>query len=230
MKPFFITILLCVYAYLNAQDFSSSLQGPSVGGFVVADFNQDTFPDLIYPQRISFQGNKRIVIRQNTGNDTLAFTNLEFVINNEVFGTPAAADFDNDGDLDIIFSSLAEASLIYLQQNPENTLDETELTVDGAVALYAANLNGDEFPDIVGYDVADQTIVTYTNTDGTSFTRSVVYDTGLSIDDFQVTDLDQDGLTDILVGTNTFNGPALTLLTNDGTGSYSSTDLEATSD
>lgn len=225
-------LLFCLFLSfgLQSQDFTAIPRLNSTsGGLVVADFNNDSFPDIIFPQRIPFQGVKRVVVELNAASDTLAFTELEFTLPAEVFGTPAAADFDNDGDLDVVFSTLAEANLLLLLQNEAGDLTDTILPIPGSVALQAAELNGDDFPDIVALNINDREIVAYMNVNGTEFTKQTLYRQGSSVAEFRVADLDGDGDLDVVVGTDTFNGEALVALMNNGEGAFSTLVIESTS-
>ncbi len=230
MKYFFTACILLLSLGSYSQDFNTipRLNNTS-GGLVIADFNNDSFPDIIFPQRITFQGVKRVVVELNAASDTLAFAEQEFTLPTEVFGTPAAADFDDDGDLDLVFSTLAEANLLLLLQEEGGGLMDTILSIPGSVALQAAELNGDDFPDIVALNINDREIVAYRNVNGTEFTKQTLYGQGSSIAEFKVADLDGDGDLDVVVGTDTFTGEALVALMNDGTGTFTKAVIEATS-
>jgi hypothetical protein len=231
MKQFFALLLVLFSLNAYAQDFTANINiDYSNGGLIVADFNNDSFPDVIFQQRIPFGGGvKRLVVEVNNTTDSLSFTKTEFVVENELFGGGAAGDFNADGLLDLVFSATEEASLILFAQNADGTLAESVLPTIGAVTLRAADLNGDEFIDLIGLNIADREIVAYINNNGTGFTRSTLYGNSLTISDFLVVDIDMDGDMDVLFGTDTFNGEAFGMLRNDGTATFTLELIESTS-
>ncbi|MFT6136866.1 MAG: hypothetical protein ACJAZM_003375 [Cyclobacteriaceae bacterium] len=232
MKHIIILILLLLicrqadcqgFTPLGSMTFSN-------GGVTTVDLNKDSFPDIVFLQRERFTQRRNKLIRlMNDGEEMLAFTEVEFTTTNEIFGTPAAADFDQDGNTDIVFSGESEGTVLLFQGAEDDGLTETVLAIKGASRFAIANLNGDDFPDMVGLSSADDEVVTYINTSGTGFTRGTIYGTGIEPSSFHVVDIDDDGDDDVVVGTDDFTEESLVLLINDGAGVFTTQVIESTS-
>ncbi|MBC6993120.1 T9SS type A sorting domain-containing protein [Neolewinella lacunae] len=225
----FLLLGLCLPTY--AQDFSSTgILTFANGGVTTEDLNKDSFPDILFLKRERFTNlNNRLIRLLNDGEAMLSFTELEISTTNEIFGTPTAADFDQDGDIDIVYSGANEGTLLLFQGEADNTLTETVLAIKGAGRFATADLNGDEFPDMVGLSFVDEEVVAYLNTNGTGFTRTTIYDTGIEPSAFQVVDIDGDGDDDVAVGTDDFTEESLVLLINNGSGMFTKQVIESTS-
>jgi hypothetical protein len=230
MKHLLLIVLSILSIEASAQDFTAATNiNFTNGGLIVADFNNDSFPDVIFQQRVPFGEIKRIVVEVNNASDTLGFTTTEFLADNVLFGGGAAGDFNADGLMDLVFSAAGETSLIQFIQNEDGTLTESVLPTQGAVTLRSADLNGDEFMDLIGRNIADREIVAYVNDNGTGFTRSVLYGNSLTISEFLEADIDGDGDMDVLFGTDTFNGESFGILRNDGSAVFTLELIESTS-
>jgi hypothetical protein len=216
---------------LVAQDFTSTgTISFANGGVTTVDLNKDSFPDIAFLQREPFTQRRNKLIRlMNDGEEMLAFTEVEFSTTNEIFGTPAAADFNQDGNTDIVFSGESEGTVLLFQGAEDDELTETVLAIKGASRFAVADLNGDDFPDMVGLSSADDEVVIYINTNGTGFTRSTIYGTGIEPSSFHVVDIDDDGDDDVVVGTDDFTEESLVLLINDGAGVFTTQVIESTS-
>ena len=173
MKLFYFSVFfLCIMYNAEAQDFTQV--GPLTSansGVTTVDLNKDSFPDIVFLKRERFTNRNNKLIREiNDAGATLSFTELALTTTNEIFGTPAAADFDQDGDTDIVFSGENEGTLLLFQGEAGDSLTETVLAIRGAGQFTVANLNGDEFPDLVGLSFIDEEVVAYLNTNGAGFT------------------------------------------------------------
>jgi hypothetical protein len=227
----FIGIFFLSTHGISAQDFTEV--GPLTsanGGVTTVDLNKDSFPDILFLKRERFTNRNNKLIREiNDAGASLSFTESELTTTNEIFGTPAAADFDQDGDVDIVFSGENEGTLLLFQGEVGDSLTETVLAIKGAGRFATANLNGDEFPDLVGLSFIDEEVVAYLNTNGTGFTRSTIYGTGIEPSSYHVVDIDGDGDDDVVVGTDDFTEESLVLLINDGAGVLTAQAIESTS-
>jgi hypothetical protein len=122
-----------------------------------------------------------------------------------------AADFDGDGDLDLVvaaFGSVDVGEVLYLENR---TTDYTQprfvpTTVDprhGAIHVPVADLDGDGLPDFIALISQEhETVVAFLNRGGGRFDSQTIYTAphpGYGSSGIQVVDLDGDGDRDVLM-------------------------------
>jgi ASPIC and UnbV/FG-GAP-like repeat/Bacterial Ig-like domain len=189
----------------------------SNSGAIWGDFNNDGFDDLIMGQLTIFSGtSSQPLVYQNNGagNFTLV-NNSNLDLASYLVGT--AADYDNDGKLDIFFTDLGPKSLLF-KGNGDMTFTRVtpsvaeQVDVDSQNSVYLASTWGDYDKDgildlFVGINSSSYTNILFKgNADG-SFTRIT---TGLEVTDMLQTgtaswvDIDNDGDLDLFLldGTN----------------------------
>lgn len=122
----------------------------------------------------------------------------------------AIADFDNDGDLDVIFATEDHRIPEYYLNNGSgffNTDVSTRLPQSTANSVIAEDLNNDSIPDLIfgnanPNDTPGQNFILINNGDGTFRDESIVR-LGAVLDvtqDIKMTDIDKDGDKDMIVG------------------------------
>jgi hypothetical protein len=114
-------------------------------------------------------------------------------------------DMDLDGDYDIVASgSMASQVRWYENDGFQNFTGHTVAGLQGARAVFVANLNGDSLPDIVAVGLQDM-VMWYENTGGGTFVPYVI-DNFLDLAfGLYVADVDGDGDLDVLATGGTAN-------------------------
>jgi uncharacterized protein YuzB (UPF0349 family) len=211
----------------------SSLSKPVFPGAFLIHANQDDEIDLIIAPNSDLQS-------INTGRISEAFinnqANFDFTsapnpfISHEIFDLgrgayPVFADFDRDGDLDIILGNFGEfipnadpflegnylASLTYLRNTGTTQTPIFEVISQDVGSLRslnlkhlapaAADLNGDLFPDLIVGTLNSGLL--YLTQNGSNGTFEIQTAPNLTVQDFAtptLRDLNNDGLQDLLVG------------------------------
>jgi len=141
-------------------------------------------------------------------------------------------DIDGDNDLDVVLCSSGDAKVFWYRNN--GNAEFTRLVVDPNLPnpreAEIADLNGDNNNDIVVVSTdTDNSVVTYLADGNGGFNKDVSY-SGKSSRDIEIGDWDGDSDLDIVVSfyddALTPNNPVdILLLTNDGNGTFSSTEL-----
>ncbi|MBD1208387.1 MAG: VCBS repeat-containing protein [Ignavibacteria bacterium] len=134
---------------------------------------------------------------------------------------PVVRDFDNDGNADIIVSSLGTSSAVIFRNFPAGTMTNVGSIagLGGLDNLAAADFNGDGLIDIVA-SCGLSGIRVARNNGGMSFTTYQTIPVG-NTESCAVGDVDNDGDVDIVYGTN--GGNTVGFLVNDGFGNFSTT-------
>jgi hypothetical protein len=179
------------------------------------DIDMDGYIDLVIDNRIYL----------NNGNAVFTMS-LEL----SEFGRPELADFDNDGDLDILIQN--GSTVFYFQNNGFGGFVQTSIFPGGLEAF--GDLNGNGFLDI-SYLFSRTNLITLKNTSGT-FSPSTIdtLNTGcinLYTDNVIIDDMNNDGDMDIIAINGRNSGSAHTdyelcrnfyLLDNNGQGIFNS--------
>ncbi len=114
----------------------------------------------------------------------------------------AAADFDGDGDADVLAGSFGNGWIGWFENLGGEFSDIRLITndADGAVAVHAADLDGDGAPDALSASLNDNKIAWYQNLDGAGdfSAQTVISDESLEAVSVATADLDGDGDEDVL--------------------------------
>lgn len=168
----FVVLILADAAHSGIlRDSGSALPGVSAGWSAWGDYNGDGFPDLalIGEQRVSSESRKICHIYQNNTGVLTLIQQLSGVN----YGHVSWADYDNDGDLDLLVVGLDDddANSITLYENDNGSFTEDTFQDELVPVRYAsadwADYNKDGFVDVAvaGMDNLGQAVtVVYANT------------------------------------------------------------------
>jgi len=133
----------------------------------------------------------------------------------------AAADVENDGDIDIIVSDNASSISILLNDGngnfPTLAVYQTESNPNG---LYVNDLNGDGYTDIAAASYSGDNVQVLLNNGDGSFGSASSYNTGSSTRRITGGDFDGDGDIDLSVSVN--GADSVSVIFNNGNGTYTS--------
>ena len=164
-----------------------------------ADINNDGDIDVVTAAR----GGNRIVWWENDGGSPPTFT--EHVISASADGPLGlvAADLDDDGDLDVLYSEFDDNEIVWAESDggspPTWDVHIISANAVGAGAVAAADVNGDGLIDVLSGSVFDLKLAWYESDGGSPpvFTERII-STAHDWRDVVVADLDDDGDTDVL--------------------------------
>ena len=169
---------------------------------ILIDLDEDG--DIDFVSHSTKDGSYRIVWNENDGSEN--FT--QNIIANDYGAQLAVADLDEDGDYDVIGADYSNGHINWYANDgsesfTKNTIDNSGMT--NAWDIKVGDVDGDGDLDVVGMastnnSTADDKIVLYINNGSESFTEYDV-DTDLNRPyKFRMTDIDNDGDLDMMVG------------------------------
>jgi len=188
----------------------------------VADVDGDSFLDVL---SASYNDNKIAWYRNTDG--TGNFSSQKIIsTNTEGASSISAADFDNDGDIDIVASSYAENKFSWFENTDgsgdifsETVLYENDLI--GAFSVYVDDIDNDNDNDILTVSYNFGEIALYENTDGNAnFSKKPILATAYTASDIYAADFDNDGDLDI-VSTSIWDDKTAWYENIDGNGTFS---------
>lgn len=165
-----------------------------------SDINGDSHIDILSAS----YGDDKVAWYKNNGNSNPTFSIIPIV--SEAYGADCvyAADIDNDGNMDIVSSSLNDDRVAWYKNNGENppafTMNVINNNAYGARSVYTADIDGDGDTDILSAALYDDTIAWYEN-DGSAYPSFITHEiitNAYGARSVFAADIDDDGDVDVL--------------------------------
>ena len=216
------------------RDFYEPLQIPvgfadptrtdhDVAGIARGDFNHDGFLDVAASTNENTANPLRSYVVVTLGNGDGTFqppTKIPLPVTPTASGL-LAYDFDGDDQLDLLAVSSHDHQLYFLKGRSDGDFDvpvAAGTTTPGPQTALAADLNGDGLLDVVvSCPGRDEIVILPGLGDGT-FDTAVVLSTGDNPMSFSLTDVDNSGSVDLVIGC--YHGLRYEVRLNDGTGQF----------
>lgn len=214
LNPTLFILLLTLN--LSAQDFvQSSFQNSFINKMVVGDFDGDGDED-IFGVDLRFEEPSDIYLFKNQGTEEIAFEEILLFEDYDTDSNPTAVDFDGDGDLDIILGKGELRDLMLWSNNGDGTFEESLLVEEGGDETKIADMDGDGDLDIVTMDSEINFLGCYVNRGDNTFLLDALIVDNPRFKGFDLGDMNQDGLIDIVVGYETFFAKQISIFYNTG--------------
>jgi gliding motility-associated-like protein len=199
-----------------------SLEGIYDGSFLVADINNDSYPDIIATGvNNPYELVNKIYVNQKNNFSFIERTSDIPAIRG---GKISALDFNNDGYTDILVTGKTSDDE-YISKIFRNNAGETFTLFASLKGLYYASsatcdFNSDGFPDIVlaGLDASSNyTTVYYVNNSGAGFTSQSTNLPNVIKGSISILDITDNDKPDILISGYTMSGPVTYMYNNSST-------------
>ena len=198
----------------TAADIDTSADGAT--SVFAADMDGDGDMDILSAS----QSDNTIAWLENDGNVNPTWTAADIATSANRAYSVFAADMDGDGDMDILSASTSDNTIAWYENdgnvNPTWTAADIATSANGAVTVFAADMDGDGDMDILSASELDNTIAWYEN-DGNVNPTWTAADIATSANGAQsvfAADMDGDGDMDILSAS--FNDNTIAWYENDG--------------
>jgi hypothetical protein len=143
----------------TAADIATSADG-AISVFA-ADMDGDGDMDILSAS----YGDNTIAWYENDGNANPTWTAADIATSANRARSVFAADMDGDGDMDILSASYNDDTIAWYENdgnaNPTWTAADIATSADGAISVFAADMDGDGDMDILSASAVDNTIAWY---------------------------------------------------------------------
>jgi len=219
-----LSVLICNVAVASAQ-FETRATAPvllSPLSIAVGDFNHDSKLDMA----IASQGSNSAQLTILLGNGDGTFRpGVHYNVTDDLYSV-AAADFNGDGNLDLVVADYLAGSVSVLMGNGDGTFQAavSYSVHPGPIFVAVGDFNGDRWPDIVALESTDTcrcVSVLLNNKDGTFGTThdtTIPFPYGMSIG---IGDFNRDSRLDVAVAGQFESTGALQVFLGNGDGSFS---------
>jgi hypothetical protein len=223
MRKFFTLLLLSSAFFGNGQDFESSpLLDVNRGELHTAgDFDGDGFVDIV-TGFWNFTSKANLFFYKNEKTNPVSYTKSNLESQLALVSLSRPIDYDQDGDLDIIYASSTDNTLFAYDNDGKGKFTSKSLAVKGTTVHSAADMNGDNILDIVGHHPDNYAVMVYTRDASGAFTNKTVNINGFKVAQHRLADTDNDGDTDIILSAVSFDDQII-IMVNDGKNNYTLT-------
>jgi hypothetical protein len=210
------------------QSGASFWSGNQPVAVAIADVNWDGKPDLV----VTNAAESDLSVFLGKGNGAFSAPIAEYAVGGSPTTRPLLADFNGDGDIDVVLSD-NQSSVVLALGNGDGTFQAVPVSsvvvppgtnsLGGAISIASADLNGDGVPDfVVGQSSTSPGLglVVFLTATGGSLGKGVAYAPSTALSYVAVGDLYQDGKADI-VASNWATG-AVEVLRGNGDGTFQS--------
>jgi len=163
-----------------------------------ADVNGDGYMDVL---SASYADDK-IAWYKNNGENDPSFTAHTITTSADGAFSVYAVDVDGDGDIDVLSASRADDKIAWYKNDGENDPSFTAHTIttsaDGAYSVYAVDVNGDGYMDVLSASYDDDKIAWYKNDGNENFATHIISTSAIEAVSVYAVDVNGDGYMDVL--------------------------------
>ena len=217
-------------ASFTASDIATSADGAH--SVFAADMDGDGDMDIISAS----YDDDTIAWYENNNGDASSWTATDIATNADGAASVFAADMDGDGDMDIVSASIFDDTFAWYENNNGDASSWTATDIatneDGAVSVFAADMDGDGDMDIVSASYLDDTIAWYENNNGdaSSWTVTDIATSANAPWTVFAADMDGDGDMDIVSASHDDDTIAWYENNNGDASSWTATDIARSAD
>ncbi|MBN1494320.1 S-layer homology domain-containing protein [Candidatus Peregrinibacteria bacterium] len=184
------TIRIKNEALAGSSGFTEDIGNPlyydseTIKELILADYNNDDLDDIL----IAYENGKIKLVQNQLSGEQFSYKGNILDITNGIYSANAA-DFNNDGYDDLLISTkdscLGNEVCIYIYENQNGNFIRKNLELDVSDKISqvkTADLNNDDFPDIILADFSGNVRIYYNNFGEIETTSQILENLGMSID------------------------------------------------